>query len=180
MLVNIIYAVVMVALGVFIIAHPETLIALILRILGICSLAVGIYTLIYYFTKGKALGETPLNIMIGGVMSIAGLIFLFRPLKLTTIVFLVIGIVLICKGIFGMRVAWEAHVAGFSRWNGMMISAVITALLGIIMIANPLIAPSIIFYVMGVLIIFEGVSTLVSFFLCREYCRDDYNDVDSN
>lgn len=173
---NILYAVVMVILGIFIITHPETLISLIIRIIGIFALAIGIYTLIRYFTRGKALGETPLNILIGGVMTVAGLIFLFYPLKLTAVVFVVIGIMLISKGIFELRVAWEAHRSGFFRWNGMMASAIITVLLGILMIANPLIAPSIIFYVMGASIIFEGVSTLVSFFLCREY----YNDVDSN
>lgn len=176
MLFNILYAVAMTALGVFIITHPETLISLIIRIVGICALAIGIYTLIRYFTRGKALGETPLNILTGGVMTVAGLIFLFYPLKLTAIVFVVIGIMIISKGIFELRVAWEAHRAGFFRWNGMMISAIITTLLGILMIANPLIAPSVIFYVMGASIIFEGVSTLVSFLLCREY----YNDVDSN
>lgn len=173
---NIIYAAAMAALGVFIIAHPEALISLIIRIVGALALAVGLYTLIHYFVKGKALNETPLNILIGGVMTVAGLIFLFYPLKLTAVVFVVIGIMLISKGIFELRVAWEARRSGFFRWNGMMISAAVTTLLGILMIANPLIAPSLIFYVMGASIIFEGVSTLVSFLICREY----YNDVDSN
>lgn len=172
---NIIYAVAMVALGIFIITKPEFLISVIIRIIGTCALAVGVFTLLRYFTRGKAMGETPLNVLIGGVMTVAGLIFLFYPLKLTAVVFIVIGIVIIFKGICELRIAWGAYKNGFSRWNSMMISAVVTTLLGLLMVANPLFAPSIIFYVMGAAIIFEGISTAVVYFMCR-----DYNDVSSN
>ena len=176
LLVTIIYSVAMIALGIFVITHPETLISIIIRIIGLCALAIGVSTLIHYFVKGKTLGESPLNILTGSIMTLAGLVFLFYPLKLTSLVFVVIGIMVISKGIFELRAAWTAHIVGFFRWNGMMISGVITTLLGILMIANPLIAPSIIFYVMGAAIIFEGVATLVSSLLCREY----YNEVESN
>lgn len=166
---NIVYVVATVALGIFIINHPEALISTIIRIIGIGALAVGVYTLLRYFLHGKNAGETPLNILIGGVMTVAGLIFLFYPLKLTAIVFIVIGAVILSKGICEIRVAWDARKVGFVRWNGMMISAAVTTLLGILMLANPLFAPSIIFYVMGGALIFEGVSTAVAYFVSREY-----------
>ncbi|MDD6395577.1 MAG: DUF308 domain-containing protein [Firmicutes bacterium] len=175
LLYNIVYVVAAIALGIFIINHPEALISTVIRIVGICSLIVGVYTLLRYFLRGKALGETPLNILIGGVMTVAGLIFLFYPLKLTAIVFIIIGAVILSKGICELRVAWEARKVGFIGWNGMMISAVITTLLGVLMIINPLFAPSIIFYVMGGALIFEGIATAVAYFVSR-----DYNDVSSN
>lgn len=166
---NIIYAVAMVALGIFIITNPEFLISVIIRIIGICALAVGGFTLLRYFTHLKALGETPLNILTGGVMTVAGLIFLFYPLKLTAVVFIVIGITIISKGIYEIRIAWDARKNGFFRWNSMMLFAAVTTLLGLLMIVNPLFAPSIIFYVMGAAIIFEGVSTAIVYFMCRDY-----------
>lgn len=166
---NIIYAAAMSALGIFIIAKPEFLISVIIRIIGTGSLGVGVFTLLRCFTRGKNSGESPLNVLIGGVMTVAGLIFLFYPLKLTAIVFMVIGIIIITKGIYGFRIAWDAYKNGFFRWNGMMLSAVVTTLLGLLMIVNPLFAPSVIFYVMGAAIIFEGVSTAVVYFMCRDY-----------
>lgn len=166
---NIVYVIATIALGIFIINHPEALISTIIRIVGIGSFAVGVYTLLRYFMHGKNIGETPLNVLIGGVMTVAGLIFLFYPLRLTAIVFVVIGAVILFKGICELRVAWEARNAGFARWNSMMISAAVTTLLGILMLVNPLFAPSIIFYVMGGALIFEGVSTAVAYFVSREY-----------
>lgn len=172
---NIIYAAVMAALGIFIITKPEFLISVIIRIIGTGALGVGVFTLLQYFTRGRNVGESPLSILIGGVMTVAGLIFLFYPLKLTAVVFIVIGIVIISKGICELRIAWDARKNGFFRWNSMMLSAVVTTLLGLLMIVNPLFTPSIIFYVMGAALIFEGVSTAAVYFMCR-----DYNSSDSN
>ncbi len=179
MIYNLIYAAAMIALGAFVIARPELLISVIIKVIGACALVVGLVTLIRYFTSGRAQGETPLNVLTGGVMVVAGAIFFLYPLQLTALIFIVLGIILLVKGINAVSAAWSVRRAGLCGWGYLMASAVVTLLLGILMLANPLLAPSALFYVMGAALIFEGASTLAAYFIFRSR-EGKINDVDEN
>ena len=103
-------------------------------VIGIMMIMAGVTEIITAFNV-KDWGRFALWILLGLLYVAAGVICFFRPFEAAAIVTLMLGIALIIGGVVRGILAWNVRGAG-KPWGWVAASAVITLLLGIIIVAK--------------------------------------------
>ena len=103
-------------------------------VIGIMMIMAGVTEIATAFTV-KEWGKFVLWMLLGLLYVAAGVICFFRPFEAAAIVTLMLGIALMIGGVVRGFLAWSVREAG-KPWGWVAVSALITLLLGIIIIAK--------------------------------------------
>ncbi len=160
---SIISAVVCILLGVVLLIWPDLSALWICRILGIALLVVGICYIISFFIKRSKMSTFQFDIILGIVLALLGAWLLIRPDMFLNLLSFVFGAILVVHGVIDIQAAFQLFRAKAPKWWISLLLAVLTILLGILIIFNPfaIAAPLVI---AGIALIFDGVSDLIVIF----------------
>jgi uncharacterized membrane protein HdeD (DUF308 family) len=103
-------------------------------VIGIMMIMAGVTEIVTAFNM-KGWGKVALWMLLGLLYVAAGVICFFRPFEAAAIVTLMLGIALIIGGVVRGFLAWNVRDAG-KPWGWVAVSAIITLLLGIIIVAK--------------------------------------------
>jgi uncharacterized membrane protein HdeD (DUF308 family) len=103
-------------------------------VIGIMMIMAGVTEIITAFNV-KDWGKFALWMLLGLLYVAAGVICFFRPFEAAAIVTLMLGIALVIGGVVRGFLAWSVREAG-KPWGWVAASAVITLLLGLIIVAK--------------------------------------------
>ncbi len=92
------FAIITLAVGIFIMVTPNLALKVLMILLGIWALVVGIYQLYGYFTSDKDSRKGSLGLSIGLIAIILGLIMVFRPFPTRVFMTIITGIISIAVG----------------------------------------------------------------------------------
>ena len=149
----------MILTGVALILFPGEAMDLTIKIIGGLLLVAGIAGVIMGF-RGR--GAYQVYTMGGAVFSIAGgIIFLIKPLAVERFLPLVMGIVILLTGLFNIVNAISAKRAGATRWLVSLVLALITVVLGIVILLNLDGTANLLVTIIGVVFVYNGISTLI-------------------
>ncbi|MCR5773894.1 MAG: DUF308 domain-containing protein [Lachnospiraceae bacterium] len=149
----------MIVIGIVLILYPGTSMDITIGVIGVLLLVAGVVGIILGFRGDEAYFAYT---MTGAVVSVvAGIICLVKPEIIRDIVPLFMGVVILATGVFNIANAISAKRAGASRWVVSLILALITVILGIVILVNVDDTGKLLVQVIGMVFVYNGITTLL-------------------
>ncbi len=154
-----------IALGVFLLGWPELSRIWICRLLGAALLVTGGTYVISHFVKSKAAAVVfQYDLILGAVLAIVGIWLLTSPDLIVTFLQYILGAILVIHGLIDLQGALNLRAGGSSHWWPACLIALITLALGAIVIWNPFASINALLMLVGIALIYDGISDLVILF----------------
>ena len=132
---SIIIDVIIVILGIFLISNPAVGLESALTLIGVLLLVSGIYSIIKFIMNPKSIFKFEL---IYGILSIiAGSFAMFRPFAVASLIVILVGIWLIVTSLIKLSLALELRKFKEDSWIFDLAVAILTLVLGVLLLINP-------------------------------------------
>lgn len=154
-------AVVYLALGILLVVAPNTSRKLLCTLVGVGVSVYGLMGILSYVLDRGSSSYT-LELLIGVCALAFGVFSLINPTFLMDFLFTVLGLVVMVTSFSGLRRALNLRAFGFSRWWAPMLCALVTMLVALSIVFMPQLYGNMLMMVIGVILIVEAVSDLVS------------------
>lgn len=148
------------ALGVFLMMMPDFSISAIGLILGISMIVFGIVKIFGYFSKDLFRLAFQYDLASGGLLIALGIIVLVNPKNLLSFFCVVVGIAVLCDGLFKIQISIDSKQFGIKKWWLILALAVLAVAAGILLIVRPAEAAKVLTVFLGISIISDGILNL--------------------
>ncbi len=157
--ISIISSIIFILLGIVLVSHPETSLNVISYTVCILLVGNGIYQLIMGYHN---ITLSLLDGFSGGLLSIIlGILILTKPLALTLIIPMAIGLWFIISSSYKLRIAIALRTMKESIWIILFIMALLMMLCGIVLLFNPVSGLIAITRMIGILMIIYSLIDIV-------------------
>lgn len=150
------------ALGAFLLLMPSTALDVVCYALGAVVLACAVVQLVRYFTIERGVFKSQLTLISGVICLALGGFLIIRSDIVVSILPIVFGLFVIFDSLGRIQNAMELRRCGYSSWKGFLLLAVLSIVLGGIMIYNPFGTMQTLVMAIGVILIVEGALNLLS------------------
>ena len=149
----IVMSVLYLALGIFLLMVPGTALNVVCYALGGVVLLGAVIQLVRYFLVERGIFQSQLT-LISGLVCLALGGFLILPI--------VFGLFVIFDSLGRVQNALELRRCGYGSWKGFLLLALLSVVLGVVMIVDPFGAMETLVMAIGVILIIEGALNLLS------------------
>ena len=150
------------ALGIFLLMVPGTALNIVCYALGGVVLACAAVQLIRYFAVERGVFQSQLTLISGLVCLGLGAFLIIRSDLVVRILPIVFGLFVIFDSLGRIQNALELRRCKYSSWKGFLLLAVLSIVLGIVMILDPFGTMETLVMAIGVILIIEGALNLLS------------------
>ncbi|MBR1524109.1 MAG: DUF308 domain-containing protein [Lachnospiraceae bacterium] len=162
---NLLWDILMILIGIALIMFPGQAMDITIEVIGVILLVAGVAGVFLGF-RGQ--GAYQVYTMGGAVISIvAGIVCLIHPQLIERFLPLVMGVVILITGLFNIINAINAKRAGASKWIVSLILALITVVLGVVILMNLDGTANLLVTIIGIVFVYNGFSTLIMKILNR-------------
>ena len=151
-------AVLMVVLGIVLLFWPATVSVLIGKLVGLLLIVIGAIQLI---DKISDLNNRVMGLIVAAVILIFGIYIFVNPKIVVSVIPIIFGILLVVHGVQDIAMAFEGRAFQVARWGVMLALGIVNILLGLICIACAFGIVNMIFAVMGIMLIYDGVTDML-------------------
>ena len=148
-------------LGILLFAMPDLSLTAIGIILGIGMIVFGIVKIIGYLSKDLFRLAFQYDLAFGGLLIALGIIVLVNPEHLVSFFCIVIGIAVLCDGLFKIQIAIDSKPFGIRTWWLILLFAVITVAAGVLLIIRPAQAARMLTVFLGISVFADGILNLI-------------------
>ena len=148
-------------LGILLFALPDLSLTAIGIILGIGMIVFGIVKIIGYFSKDLFRLAFQYDLAFGGLLIALGIIVLVNPEHLLSFFCIVIGIAVLCDGLFKIQIAIDSKPFGIRTWWLILLFAVFTVAAGVLLIIRPAQAARMLTVFLGISVFADGILNLI-------------------
>ena len=153
-------AVIMVLLGLVLVIWPHILCVLLCYLLGGALIVMGVFQLIS-FLRGERLGfYNKFVMMMGIVLVLLGIWICTQPHIVLSIIPVVVGIIVLIHGLMDIQYTLDIKKAGSTKWWIALIAAILTLVVGLLLVFNPFTAYEITMVLLGIAMLYDGGSDL--------------------
>ena len=153
-------AVIMVLLGLVLVIWPHILGVLLCYLLGGALIVMGVFQLIS-FLRGERLGfYNKFVMMMGIVLVLLGIWICTQPHIVLSIIPVVVGIIVLIHGLMDIQYTLDIKKAGSTKWWIALIAAILTLVVGLLLVFNPFTASEITMVLLGIAMLYDGGSDL--------------------
>lgn len=163
--------------GILFITLPELSMTIMGICIGIAMLVFGLVKLVGYFSKDLFRLAFQFDLEAGILMMVLGVIVLFNPKNLMTFICVALGIAILLDGLFKIRIAMDSKQFGIKSWWLIGILAVITGIIGIILIFNSGTGAKILSVLLGISLLSEGILNLYTVISTVRIIKNQLPDV---
>ena len=156
----IIMSVLLCVFGVLLIADPDISLSVIGIVCGALFIVFGLVRLVGYFSKDLYRLAFQYDLAFGLLMIALGVIMLLSPESLMNFICIALGLSIFADGLFKVQIAIDSKRFGLSTWWLIMALAVITVVVGIVLVARPSDSSRVLIVLMGVSMLCEGILDL--------------------
>ena len=156
----IIMSVLLCVFGVLLIADPDISLSVIGIVCGALFIVFGLVRLVGYFSKDLYRLAFQYDLAFGLLMIALGVIMLLSPESLMNFICIALGLSIFADGLFTVQIAIDSKRFGLSTWGLIMALAVITVVVGIVLVARPSDSSRVLIVLMGVSMLCEGLLDL--------------------
>ena len=162
----IIAAIAYIVLGVFMVIHPDITASSLRIMFGVIMLIYGIVNIVSFFLN-KDSEENLFLELASAVIAIAlGVFVLVADAALiNSILFYTMGVIIIIDGLVNAKRAFNLKGYGMKLWYVFLILAAISVITGVLCIVFKDILASVIVVIIGCVLIYEGIASLVTMFV---------------
>lgn len=154
-------AVLCIILGIVLMVYPDTSLTLVCQAVGVIVLVTGIGFIISHIRGGLFSLFYKLDLILGLLFLVLGVYILMNPWGLLSIIPIVFGVLLIYHGISDLGQAMELRKYEADRWWISIIIAVITIVLGFLIMSNPFGTIDMLMRIIGACLVYDGLSNLL-------------------
>ena len=151
-------ALVCVILGLVLLIWPGTTTQIVCMVLGAALFLYGLaQVLVYAFTKEKTILSQGMLIL-GIVFLVIGAWILLKPDMIVKAVPMIVGALIVIHGLHNAAQAVDLKKSGYEKWWLALIFALLTVILGIVLICMPFTVVDTVVRLIGIFLIYDGVS----------------------
>ena len=151
-----------VGLGVFLVMKPGTALNIVCYALGGVVLACAAVQLVRYFVVERGVFQSQLTLISGLVCLALGVFLLLRSDIVVSILPIVFGLFVIFDSLGRIQNALELRRCEYSSWKVFLLLAVLSVVLGIVMVVDPFGTMETLVMAIGIILIVEGAINLLS------------------
>ena len=157
---SVVMSLVLCAVGVLLIARPETGVLTIGRLLGATLAVFGAARLAGFFSRDLFRLAFQYDLEFGALLLLLGLILLLRPAGAMSFLAACAGLAALVDSLFRLRVARDAREFGVKSWWVVILLAVLNAVLGLVLLFCPDTGAQLLTMLLGASLLAEGVLNL--------------------
>ena len=169
---SVIIALIAMVLGVILILFKSRAVSLIVMVSGIALIALGAYYIIIYFARRSNIAMLQMDLLLGIILLLLGLWMTAKPDAVISLMQYVAGAIILVHGIVDLQASVNIRRGGFAKWWVSLIFALVTMLLGALIILDPFSALDALLILIGVVLIFDGLSDLYIIFRISSVFRE--------
>lgn len=147
-------------LGVVLLFWPGLTMGLICQFVGAALAVTGVLTAAVFFTQPKESPFRTWSLIAGIPLAVLGIAIFMKPAFLIEVIPIVVGVIVLIDGAANLVETIGIMKQGYSRWWISLIFAVLTILLGIILIMRPFGVAQFITQAIGVIMLYNGISDI--------------------
>ena len=167
-------------LGMGCILHADIGTKLLGTILGIALIIFGIVKIVGYFSKDLFRLAFQYDLEFGSILAILGIAVLVHPIHAVNLIVIAMGVLILADAFFKARIAKDSRDFGISDWWFILGSAVVTGLLGLLLMFRPGSSAEVLITLLGVALVAEGILNLSVAICTVKIIKNQYPDfVDS-
>lgn len=165
-------AIITALLGILFVFFPEGLTGIMATVVGIIIALIGVITLIGAI-RTEAVGSKLPGIVVAILLTFLGVWILFNPVKFATIVPIAIGVMLVVHGLQSIMTTIDVKTSGVKTWWIMLVGGIISILGGFVCIFCAFGVIKIYGMIMGILMIYDGISSIIITAKGNKYVSDE-------
>lgn len=158
---DIVAAIVILICGFLMLMNPEMALSFIAQVLGILLIAVGIIFILAYFLRRKA-EVIGYDLIIGVVIVGLGIFVCLKQELVASILPVILGICIVISGVLKIQRSLDLKRMEVENWGYVAIMALISVLLGTIVILRPFSTAKLIMRLVGISFIYSGITDLIT------------------
>ena len=156
----IIMSLLFVILGICLIIWPDCSLKLFCTLIGIMLIGYGCIRTVGYFSKDYYCLAFQFDLAFGILLIAVGAIIIARREQVVNLIFAIFGILTLADALFKIQMSMDAKRFGLSLWWRILVVAVLTGILGVLLLIRPFDAAEIMMILVGVSFLFEGILNL--------------------
>lgn len=149
------FALLYVLFGVILLIHPVEFSRMVCYVVGICALVYGGWRIYGYWKIRKLAGFFQVDLIAGVVLAAVGLIALFKPEILISVLPLVLGLIILMDGLVTINQAMNLKKLDY-RWKYLLGIGIAVGILGLILVINPFGSAMVLMRFLGITLIVDG------------------------
>jgi len=157
-IVSIIFSILFIAIGIFLLLKPETAINIICYVLGVLLILWGVVSMIQFFSDKTSESYLSISFIFGAFMFIFGLIILIKPEIIASIIPLLLGIWMLINGV--TKLSYSLTINKLSNATVSIIGSILIIILGVLLIFNPFAGAKSLVQIIGISFIVYSVIDL--------------------
>ena len=165
------------ALGVVLMIWPGLSVTAIGIASGVMLIVLGLVKLLGYFSRDLYRLAFQFDLALGILLLVLGCVILSSPDRAMSFLCLVLGIAVMCEGLFKLQMALDARRFGLRTWWLMLIVAVLTGLVGVALTFRPVESAQTLTVLMGISLLAEGVLNLITALCAVKIVKGQQADV---
>lgn len=169
-------------LGIVALVIPETMERLLGFLIGVVLIIAGAVSMISYLLRDAHQNYYHNDFLHGLLGILLGIVVLYKVDIIISLVPFLLGTLVLVSGLSKLQDVIDLKRLEYGNWILMLVLAVINIMLGLILIFNPMAVASLLFRLIGIGLIFSGVTDCVTTVYFAGKIRDyfaDLNAVDS-
>ena len=148
------------ALGIFLMAKPESSVRMLCVLMGTMLILYGIIKVSGYFTRDAFCLAFQFDLAFGVLMAAVGVIIIVRRNLVVNLIFGIFGVLILADALFKIQMSIDAKKFGLSLWWRILLMAILTGVLGVLLLIRPFEAAEVMMILVGVSVLFEGILNL--------------------
>lgn len=177
---SIISSVVLMILGVLLMLQSEATIITISYIIGTLLIALGALAIIKFIRNTSSEIRNDLDIVYGTVTIILGVIVIYNPEAIASIIPIIIGIGIVISSATKLQYAFELKANDNRQWKLSMIISIISAICGVVLICNPFKGAVVIMQIIGAFIIAYSILDIISTITIKKNVEAIHHAIEGN
>ena len=158
---SILINIIMIIVSLFLIFNPAGVVNTVVILFGLGILADGLSHLIAYFLTDSVSRMFSGDFFQGSLTSIIGLLIISNKEILISIFPTIVAIWLIIKGIVKLQLAFNMKGTNMENWSAILLSGIVTLILGALIISNPFSAVYAVSIIAGVILLISSIIDLI-------------------
>lgn len=176
---SIVAAIVTILMGVLLIFVPNRSAQFLCALLGSALVLTGVIYIFGWLSKRRETGFPVWFLLPGVILTALGLWLFTNPASVIVLIQFIFAAVLIFHGVIDLQGAVSLMRQGWERWWMDLLLAGLTLVLGILILLNPFGATEMLMTILGVALVFDGVSDLVLIHRLTKAFRQTNGDWDA-
>lgn len=158
----IIMSVILCILGILMIALPDVFVPAAAKACGIILILFGMVKLVGYFSGDLFRLAFQYDLASGLLLALLGILMIIRPGRIMTFISIALGVYILADGLLKIQIALDAKDFGIRKWWLILFAAVLTGIIGFLLILRPSESMEILMMLVGLSLLAEGILNLIT------------------